>query len=355
MSEPRRIVFFSSGSWEGNASMVRPREFGRALIKRGVNVCFIVDDCEYNRTRLDLDPKAEVIFNPRPGGIAQLWTRRKAVREAGGDWVHVMNPAEKTAAALMGSGFRVVGDWDEWRAYHQYPILKRMSAKLLDYWLRHRARRAIVASRYMQNEFRRRYGLEAAYIPYATYLPEHPSTSSPFDEPTAVFMGNLFPSYDHDLIFEAMVQLKAAGKMPRMAVLGMGSDLLKWRNFVKECGLTNVDVPGYTVGLELWRRLRHAHVLLFPIRPNIVNVSRCPSKTFAYAQARRPVITCRVGEVPEVLGEKARYVEPTVEAFAEAIDQAMSSPQPDVDYGVERHNWGARAEALLEAIGSVQK
>jgi len=36
-----------------------------------------------------------------------------------------------------------------------------------------------------------------------------------------------------------------------------------------------------------------------------------------------------------------------------AIERAMSADQPDVDYGVERQNWGARAETLLEAIGRV--
>jgi glycosyltransferase involved in cell wall biosynthesis len=163
-------------------------------------------------------------------------------------------------------------------------------------------------------------------------------------------MGNLFPAYDHDLLFSAAVQLKARGKTPRLTILGHGPDLEKWQAFVREHGLSNVEVPGFTTGEELWRRLRYAHVLLFPIRETIVNLARCPSKTFAYAQARRPVIANRVGEIPEVLGEHATYVEPTAGAFAAAIEDAMGREQPNVEYGVERHNWSSRADALLAAL-----
>ena len=110
-------------------------------------------------------------------------------------------------------------------------------------------------------------------------------------------------------------------------------------------------MPGFVSGDDLWRRLRHAHVLLFPIRQTILNLCRCPSKTFAYAQARRPVIANRVGEIPAVLGESAEYVDSTSEAFADAIDRAMSQPRhADIDYGVERHNWAARADVLVARL-----
>ncbi|HEY7120198.1 MAG TPA: glycosyltransferase [Tepidisphaeraceae bacterium] len=343
-------VFLSTGSWEGNASMVRPRELGRELIARGIDVTYAVDDVEYNRKSLNLDPKARIVFTSKLGGFSQIAARRRTLKDLKPDFVHVLNPAPKTAAALWGSRWRVVGDWDEWPAMRPSRPVKHAMERYLDRWLRNRSVRVVVASRYLQEQFRGRFGLDAAYIPYAAYLPDHPSTTSPFTQRTAVYMGNLYPAYDHDLLFDAAVQLKARGRMPPIIFLGHGPDLEKWRGFVKEQGLWNVDVPGYTTGEELWRRLRHAHVLLFPIRPTILNLARCPSKTFAYAQARRPVITNRVGESPEVLGEKATYVNATADAFANAIEDAMSRELADVDYGVEAHNWGARADALLGVL-----
>ena len=343
-------VFFTTGSWEGNASMVRLRELGREMIARGVDVSYAVDDVEHNRTSLNVDPKARVAYTPAASGIGQFAARRRTLRGLKPDFVHVLNPAPKTAATLWGTKFRVVGDWDEWPMMRELGFPRRTLDRYLDHWLRKRGVLSVVASRYLQEQFRARYGLEAAYVPYATYLADHPPTTSPFADRTAVYMGNLFPAYDHDLLFDAAVRLKARGRSPRIAFLGQGPDLEKWRAFVRDRALPDVDVAGFTTGVELWRRLRHAHVLLFPIRPTIPNLARCPSKTFAYAQARRPVITNRVGEIPEVLGDLATYVDTTPEAFATAIDDAMSRDLPDVDYGVERHNWSARADALLAAL-----
>jgi len=345
-------VFFSTGSWEGNASMVRTREIGREMIARGgIDVTYAVDDTPYNRDKLGVDPKAKVAYTSKPGGVGQVFARRRTLREICPDYVHVLNPAPKSCASLWGTSHQVVGDWDEWPAMRPYGFARRLRERYLDHWLRSRAVLRVVASRYLEEQFRQRYGAKSAYIPYAAYLPDHPPTESPFARPTAVYMGNLYPAYDHDLLFDAAVLLKSRGRTPPITFLGHGPDLEKWRTFVKEQSLTNVDVAGYTIGEELWRRLRHAHVLLFPIRPTILNLARCPSKTFAYAQARRPVITNRVGEIPEVLGERATYVAGTPEAFADAIDQALNTPNlPDVDYGVERHNWSARTDALLAAL-----
>src|SRR6185436_14573789 len=168
-------------------------------------------------------------------------------------------------------------------------------------WLRRNAIHIVVASKYLQREFKRRFNIDAAYIPYAAYLQPHADGESPFSEPTAVYMGNLYPAYDHDLLFEAARILKFRGKTPQIAILGGGPDLEKWRAYVKEHDMRNVSVPGFVSGELLWRHLRHAHVLLCPIRENLLNLCRCPSKTFAYEQARRPTIANKVGEVAEVL------------------------------------------------------
>jgi glycosyltransferase involved in cell wall biosynthesis len=207
-----------------------------------------------------------------------------------------------------------------------------------------------VSSKYMQAAFQARYGRRPLYLPYATYMQTKAETPSPFTERTAVYMGNLYAEYDHDLIFKAAELLKARGLSPRIEIMGSGPEIEQWRTYVSDRGLGNINVAGFVSGDDLWARLRHAHVLLFPIRPTPGNLSRCPSKTYSYAQARRPIIACRVSEVPEVLGETAQYVEPTAEAFADALAAAMQRPQPDVDYGVERHNWDVRANALLAEL-----
>jgi glycosyltransferase involved in cell wall biosynthesis len=278
--------------------------------------------------------------------------RRNLLKKISPDYVHVLNPFIKAYSALRYSGQKIVGDWDEWPAHRNLPLPRLIMEKFLDRWLRKRSQRLVVASKYLQQQFKQRFNLDAAYIPYATYLQPWGDGNTPFAEPTAVYMGNLYPAYDHDLLFEAARLLKARGRAPRIAILGAGPDTEKWCAFVAAHGLTNVSVPGFVSGELLWRHLRHAHVLLFPIRENLLNLCRCPSKTFAYAQSRRPTIANRVGEVAQVLGDRGIYVDCTSEAFADAIDAAMSAPaRPDINYRIEDQNWSARTDALLKTIG----
>jgi len=231
-------------------------------------------------------------------------------------------------------------------------LYRAMKAHWPDRWQRKRSFVRITSTLYLQQLFLDRYGLQTEHIPHAPYLPSYADGTSPFDKPTAVYMGNFYPAWDHDIILEAAAILKQRNITPAILLMGDGPDMEKWRRFVAEKGLTNVQLPGYVSGEELWRRLRHAHVLLFPIRDTLINRTRCPSKVFAYAQARRPIITSRVGELPYMLGQdKPIYIESTPQAFADAIADAMSKPAlADVEYHLENHSWKDRVDRLLKAI-----
>jgi len=246
----------------------------------------------------------------------------------------------------------VVGLWDEPLIMYPLTGVAKLQQRFWNRWLLQRAWLKVVATRYLQQEFARRWGVDTVYLPHVTYLKDHAADGSPpFDGPAAVYLGNFFPAWDHDLVFEAARLLKVRGRTPPIYIVGDGPDRPKWEAFIREHGLTNVHLTGFLGGDDLWRHLRHADVLLFTMRPTVLNVSRCSSKLFAYAQAGRPVIANRVGEAPEVLGEHAHYIEPTAEAFAEAIDEFTSGPRaPDVAYDLDQISPALRAGQLLDAI-----
>jgi glycosyltransferase involved in cell wall biosynthesis len=345
--------FFSVGSWKGNASQMRLRELGAQMLKHdGIRVSYLLDDVPYNRHEVKLPDGADAVFVSPTRGWRQFAARRAAIRGIRPDFVHVLNPSPKAYLTLcLLPSQPLVADFDEWRLRLTLPLWRKGFQAVIDRWHRRHARAIFVASKYTQRGFTEMFGVRPVYLPYATYLPPQPQhLPSPFSGPTAVYMGSMHPTYDHDVAFHAAELLKKRGLTPSIRFVGGGPELERWREFVRDEHLDNVTVCGYVPDDQLWPNLRHAHVLLFPIRPTVTNLARCPSKTYAYAQARRPVITCRVGEVPEVLGDRATYIEPTPEAFADAIAAAMARPHPDVDYQIERHNWSARADTLLETL-----
>jgi glycosyltransferase involved in cell wall biosynthesis len=331
---------------------MRQRDLGAALAALGVQVTHIVDDCPYNRTSLNLDPKTHVEYVPKPRQWSNIKSRREIIRRLRPDWVHILIPSPKTYLTMRGlDEVKVLGEWDEWRAAGDHSrFLDRLKFRFLDRWLRRRASRHVVASQFMQKQFAEHFGIDCAYIPHASFMQKYPDGVSPFTEPTMVYMGNFYSTYDHDIVFHAAKLLVDKGIRPRIEVIGQGPDFNKWQQYVAQHGLTNVTLPGYFLGEDIWRRLRHAHTLLFPIRWSVANACRCPGKIFMYMHARRPVTTCDVGETSVQFGELAKYVPCTPEAFAEAIAEAIKEPWPaDVPYRLG--TWEERARQLLKVVG----
>jgi glycosyltransferase involved in cell wall biosynthesis len=346
-----RYCFFASGSYRDNPSLIRALRFGRYLADRGVDVHYVADDIPHNRDGGPFDPRADVTLAGVASGIGQFANRRAAIATVAPDFVHVINPAPKTFLGLVGSRWKLVADYDEWPAGRPHRFLRKKREQFFEGWALRRAAHVIACSRYLQRQFSEAHRRQVAYIPYAVDL-EDPSISvSPFAEPTAVYMGTFSKPYDLDLLFHAAKILADKGFKPRMCFVGRGPQLEMWKSFVESNRLDNMDLPGWLDEAAMWSRLRHAHALLFPIRPSIVNLARCPFKTYLYAKARRPIITNATGEVPGVLGNLGTYVECTPEGFATGIEKAMLTPSlPDVNYGVERHNWQARTDQLLSLV-----
>jgi glycosyltransferase involved in cell wall biosynthesis len=168
-------------------------------------------------------------------------------------------------------------------------------------------------------------------------------------------MGNLHHDGDHDILIDAWTILQSQGDAPDLCIIGGGPCLESVKSDVEQRGLTQIKFLGYLPVQENQNYLHHAHGLLFPIRDTIGNQMRCPSKTFAYMQAGRPIVTCRVGEVAEALGDQGIYVEPTPETFAQKVLELFQQPPQTVVYDLERHTWEARAKDLLRAIQAIHR
>ncbi|MFT6955248.1 MAG: glycosyltransferase involved in cell wall biosynthesis [Halieaceae bacterium] len=333
---------------------MRPQLLGAELIKMGVHVSYIVEDYPEN-VRADLvHEKATVVFVPRSRGMESIRARRRAVGKLNPDFMHILNPSAKAFFSLIFTpSVKVIGDWEEWQAFNStnFSAGKLFLEKILDAWLRRRSYLRCVVSQYLKMEFKK-MGYDSVYVPYAQYLDPVPEDgSSPFQEPAAVYMGSFQPRYDQDVVFDALLLLKKRGFEANVFFIGGGRDLEMWRNFVEVNQLANVKIMGRLDWEELWPYMRHAHVLLFPIRSNLLNLARCPAKTLAYAQASRPIVTCDVGEVSTFLGQEAKYIESKPEAFADEIQYSLTTKkEEDVLYPLKDHTWKHRAEVILAAL-----
>ena len=351
----RRYAFVATGDVVRNASFVRLRELGRQLAVRGLDVHYFLDDEPATVSQVAPSLTFATVHLARGSSRrARLWERRRQLVRAAPAAVHILNPQPGNCGSIAGLSIPMVCDWDELLSARNRAFVQRRVDRLCEWYARLTAALHVVASRWLQQRLEKDFGIASLYLPYAAYLAPLPDGPCPFREPTAVYMGNLMPDFDHDLIIDAWEILARRGSAaPKLSIVGGGPLLEAVKSDVMNRRLHNVVIEGFLQGQPLWDRLRHARVLLFPIRDTIGNRSRCPSKTFAYMQAKRPIITNRVGEVAEALGDLATYVSPDPQAFADAVDRLPVGRLADVEYPLHAHQWSSRADSLLSRIATI--
>ncbi|MEM9646367.1 MAG: glycosyltransferase family 4 protein [Planctomycetota bacterium] len=303
-----------------------------------------------------LEPEQEYV---QPGvqyvttgvGIKGMLSRVRALKDLSPSFVHYLNPMlsafmmEKIARGKWVS----IGDWEDWHTNPENPSIHSRTQRLADRWFIRNCGLPIVCSRWLQKEFRSRFGRsDCLYLPYAETLPPAKAVDGGlFAEPTAVFMGALHPHWNHRILIEAARIMKGeSGFKPPIIFIGDGKDRQSCIELSRKYGLDNVRFTGRLGDSEMTEHLRSASVLLFPIEDNMLNRSRCPFKVFHYAASKRPIITSPVGEVREFLGNKAIYCDGSPEAFASLVEQSLKTPLPNVEYGIEKHTWTRRAVEL---------
>lgn len=345
-----RYLFITTGSLEYNASFMRLREFGRALASEGTEVHYVIDAGAFNDTLPAKLPYATFHRIAGVGRMGRLLIRRAKVAATSPDVIHLLNPQPSNCATVFGCGRFVVADWDELFSTRGRSRAMNLISRVCEIYGRGRADLTVVSSRHMQTLFRDRHGVSSTYLPYATYIEPQDEGESPFVRSSAVYLGNFHHDSDHDILLDAWCRLLSHSDSPDLHMIGGGVELDRVRDKVASLAVRNVFVHGFLPWSDVWRYLRHASVLVFPIRDTIGNRMRCPAKTFAYMQAGRPIITNRVGEVTEALRGLATYVEPTAEAFAAAVLASVAEPRQDVSYPLEEFSWPNRSRALLTAV-----
>ena len=344
------VCFVFAADWR-IASAIRPREIGRRLLARGCAVHYVVPALPAG-VEPDIPAGAGCTQAPNATMGQFVSAAREVIGRVRPDFVHMLNPSGKAYRLCRRRlDARIVADWEDWHVAFASSWLRKLVVRRIDGWFRQHADVVITASRWLQERFIALGRPDTRYIPYAVLPTDLPEAPSPFDEPNAVFMGSFNNQWDQGMVLEAAARLKQRGVEPAITMIGKGSRLDDWRRFAAERGLNRVRLTGYMETEAMLNHLRHAHVLLFPIQDRPANWARCPFKVFQYAQARRPILTCRVGEVTRFLGDKAIYVGDTVEAVADGIADVMSRPRmDDVDYGIEAETWTDRGDRFLEAL-----
>jgi glycosyltransferase involved in cell wall biosynthesis len=364
-----RIGFVNTGTIQQNASTLRCLHLGKLLARDGHDVSLFLTDQPDNRRRYgDVVDGIRMRYSAVGSGREQWSKVRLLVRERF-DVLHCMSSGSSVHFPAWlskwrhGGRTRLIMDFDEWQslwlrqpkrtyqaAWERFACATSDDVIFASARLAHTLGRSVAA--------RRRHTL-----PYA--FDEEEFASVPDDttqiraryagRKLAVYMGNLLPQFDAARVLDAVDAARTAN--PEILFLFIGGGPLREeleRRVVAEELTDHARFLGFLPTDAMIQHLRAADVLLLPIRDTELNRSRSPNKLFQYVGARRPIVTNRLDNIHDAVGEEVLYFDFDSSAdFARRIGEALRPDAPLPSPGtVARNSWRARYESYRAIIGA---
>lgn len=174
---------------------------------------------------------------------------------------------------------------------------------------------------------------------------------------TGMFMSLKFG--DFDILISAMKKILQKRQDVKLLVIGEGKERFKAEMMVDKRGLTeNIIFVGYFLQKDLVDALSAADVLVLPMRDNLINRLRFPTKLCEYLATGRPTVASAVGEVKRIIthGKDGLLCKPgDPESMAECIlkvlndDELAHSLGKEARITSEKYNI-KRVASLLEDV-----
>jgi glycosyltransferase involved in cell wall biosynthesis len=168
--------------------------------------------------------------------------------------------------------------------------------------------------------------------------------------PTIVYMAYMSRGYGCFKVMEAFKMIANEYPDLTLEMIGRAPEFQEMINWVTSEKLElRIRLRGYVDEEELDSYFSGAICFMSPLRDAITERARCPSKLFYYIPYNRPIITCNIGNPPDVLGRYGYYYEPE-----NVVDMSMAMRRAIRDSDtfnypvsvVESNTWEARAKEL---------
>jgi glycosyltransferase involved in cell wall biosynthesis len=244
------------------------------------------------------------------------------------------------------------------------PLPRKLLDRLLEFTTIFLFDGQVCASRYLQrvyqNWMRKSFKRKPIlYSPYA-YNPNLLTPNQTLVEKLTVdyrnkkvilYMGTLATNYGIMDILKAVDILRQVRQDFILLVLGQGRDGDAARKFVIDRQLNgSVQMLGYVPEEDLPSYFKVADAFVCPLFDTIQDWARCPSKLFMYILFNKPILTCKIGEAIELLGDNDFYFTPkNTDELCQRLGQALDgskSLRPNCN--PQSHSWDTRAHDFLK-------
>jgi glycosyltransferase involved in cell wall biosynthesis len=339
---PLCVALVGTQNPQQNASQNKLYHLARCLADAGHDVTLIVPEDPINRNfPVIRGCKARFRCVEASSAIVEAIEKHRLLNHTSFDVVHVVGIGTRSLVSA-GRPWRrpfYIQDYDEaMTTADGRSLLRRIYYGSLEILTRQRAHGVVVASRALERllgKSRPDLGPRLLYLPIG-YDPSFENGGRYLDaqlqsligkRSALVWVGTFQSGYGINELIDLAEALASRRANCLLLLVGGGPYFEKAKIIIQQKKLDKyVLLPGHQSMSDVQAYLRIATAYVLPFPPTRQNLFRCPTKLFQYIAYNRPIVTNRIGEVAETLGDAGFYYEcGSAISMADACEQAIAA------------------------------
>lgn len=360
----KSICFVTTGDIKNIATAKRALGLANPLSKLGWSVSILMEDTLENRHRIAMECSSEIDIRFFEGGsmLHERKSKNLLIREINPDFLYICAFVTRN---IVGIGHRCKKLVEHSELQSGIPDMKGMRkwfCYAYEFYSLIYSDGLLNASKYLQNVYIKRSKkvlcskLPMLYFPYAFNPDVMHIKSIDFDQDrfvkyknksVFVFLGSVTRNYGVFTILDAAKQLKSHS-MFKVLILGRGRHYEEAKRYIQDNEMDGiVEMPGYVAEEEISTYFSLATAFISPMNDTVQDWARCPSKMYLYLPYKKPVITCKIGEPYEVLGQNGFYYTPSnSDELSMCMKEIMDKKISSIDIDPYLYSWETRANEL---------
>ena len=350
-----RVLFVTTGTLSTNGSIQRAIHMAKASSERGIEPRILLLDTAQNRELAERFQVKDLVRWVQGRAPWHYLTWRYEL--AWCDVLHLIAPT--LAGSVLGLlarvyGCVVVSDWDELYLSQNEGGVARLRRRLLHLSATGVTNAYVFASRALQEWYRSQNGKKQnSYIPYGLWPPVAAATSVASPGGWVFYLGSYHRVFRADLD-ELITLARLLAPTPfGMMLAGRGQELPRIESKLRQIlPAQRLKICGFVRDVDETLRDPAIRLCFLPLEDNMQNRCRCPNKMFHYALGRKMILTNRVGEAAELMGDCAVYYHFGDEhSMQSALIQGLAR-RPSYDY--ESLSWARRGADYRQFLQKIR-
>lgn len=359
----KKICFVTTGDIKNIATAKRALGMADPLVKLGWEVSILMEDTDENRHRVSMEccERVKVYYFSHCSALQEIKAKNKLVKELDPDYLYICAFVTRNIVGMSHRSKKLVEHSELQSGIPDMRGLKKLLAYASEYGSILYSDALINASKYLQNIFTGRckkilhssrvnfyhpYAFSSSVIkvkPIDRNTPKHADFRG---RKVLVFLGTTTRNYGAFTLIEAIEKVKNLHPEVLLLMLGRGRHYEDACNYVKEKELDNyVKLPGFIEEEEISDYFSLTDYFVSPMNDTVQDWARCPSKLYMYLPYKKPIITCKIGEPYEVLGNEGFYYTPSDScSLAEQIKCLLESGKTEININPDIHSWENRTK-----------